>query len=340
MTFKNLPVKSPAAVLLQRSLEKGRVGHGYLFQGSRLEELAQIAGIFAKTLNCQQPVTGESGKAIDCCDKCSSCLRIESLNHPDVMWIRPEMKSRIISVDQIRNMMQTLNLKPTEASYKVGIIAAADRMQAIASNAFLKTLEEPPARSILILLSTEPQRLLDTILSRCLRLSFSDLSAEQVEAPQWLHEFAAVAAENKAGILSRYAMLGKLASQLSNAKTGIKKDLTAKSPLKQYTDVDAKVRDQWEEELDAAIEAEYRRVRSVMIDELEWWMRDVWMSTLAYPEFRYRDLQEHAAKVSARIKSSDALQNIEVLEATQRRLFTNVQESLALEVGLLNLKLG
>src|SRR6185436_1663393 len=100
------------------------------------------------------------------------CRKIEGETHSDMHWVRPESKSRIVSVDQMRELMREIQLKPSEAEVKVAVIVAADRLNTQAANAFLKTLEEPPAKSVLILLSTEPQRLLETILSRCLRLNF------------------------------------------------------------------------------------------------------------------------------------------------------------------------
>src|SRR5215475_4467582 len=177
MAFKDLPKEGQGVQLLQRSLQRGRLGHGYLFTGHQLENLEGLARTLAKTLNCLEPVGVErkgegTAVGIDCCDKCLNCRKIEHGNHADVHWVRPESKSRIITVDQMRELMKEIQLKPTEAGYKVGVIVAADRLRVEAANAFLKTLEEPPAKSILILLTTEPQRILETILSRCLRLNF------------------------------------------------------------------------------------------------------------------------------------------------------------------------
>ena len=172
MAFHNISEQSQGIQLLQRSLARKRLGHAYLFTGHQLEELETLARTLAKTLNCQNPVTTD-GIATDCCDACANCKKIEHENHADLHWARPESKSRIISVDQTRELMREIQLKPTEAGYKIAIIAGADRLNAQAANAFLKTLEEPPPKSILILLSTEPSRILETILSRCLRLNFS-----------------------------------------------------------------------------------------------------------------------------------------------------------------------
>ena len=155
MAFKQFSKHTQGVQLLQRSLARGRLGHAYLFTGDQLEELESLARTLAKTLNCQKPVkTG--GAATDCCDECLSCRKIENENHADIHWARPESKSRVITIDQMRELMREIQLKPTEAEFKVAIIAGADRLNAQAANAFLKTLEEPPAKSILILLSTEP----------------------------------------------------------------------------------------------------------------------------------------------------------------------------------------
>src|SRR2546422_372702 len=174
MAFTDFPAQQDVVQLLQRSLERGRLGHAYLFCGADLAELEGVARTLSKTLNCEKPPRrGASGLALESCDECLSCRKIDSHNYPDVLWVRPESKLRVITIDQMRELMQTIQLKPAQAALKVAVIVAADRLNVQAANAFLKTLEEPPADSILILLSTEPQRLLETILSRCLRLNFA-----------------------------------------------------------------------------------------------------------------------------------------------------------------------
>src|SRR4051794_35455208 len=102
MAFKDYPDQEQGVKLLQRSLERGRLAHGYLFSGHQLGELEALARTLAKTLNCQNPVK-KGGVAIDSCDTCLSCQKIEDFNHADVHWIRPESKSRIITVDQMRD---------------------------------------------------------------------------------------------------------------------------------------------------------------------------------------------------------------------------------------------
>ena len=349
MAFKDFPEQGHGTQLLQRSLERGRLGHGYLFTGHELDELEKVARTLAKTLNCQHPVK-RGGAAVDCCDQCLSCRKIEHGNHPDVHWVRPESKTRVITVEQTRGLMQDIYLKPTEAEYKVCVLVAADRMNEKAANAFLKTLEEPPPKSILILLTTEPQRILETILSRCLRLNFAGEGPRQL-APwqlEWLTAFSEMAATQQRSLFGRYRLMDVLLKKLTELREGIDERLAARSPLEKYEDAEQDMRERWEKELKAAVEAEYRRQRADLLLALEWWLRDVWLQTLGNgspkAELKPDDLLSFpqmtgTGRVAQRISSKDATENLRIIEQLQRWLGTNVQEALALEVGLLKLNL-
>src|SRR5689334_16097444 len=105
MSFADFSEHEKAIELLQRSLERGRLAHGYLFCGDKIEHLESVARTLSKTLNCQRPVI-KSDHAVDCCDKCATCLKIEEASHPDVHWVRPESKSRVITIAQMRDVMQ------------------------------------------------------------------------------------------------------------------------------------------------------------------------------------------------------------------------------------------
>jgi DNA polymerase-3 subunit delta' len=249
----------------------------------------------------------------------------------------------VITIDQMRDLMQTVHLKPLEAEYKVAVIAAADRLNAQAANAFLKTLEEPPQKSVLILLSTDPQQILETILSRCLRLDFAGENTLGLNADQmaWLISFTDLAADEQIGILGRYRLLGILQKKLAQTKSDIESTLAARSPLERYEDADPSLRAKWEEELAAAIEAEYRRQRTDLLRVLLYWLRDVWLQTLAVAGARllFPQLASRTQKCAQRLSTNQAMENLEVLERTQRLLESNVQEALALEVGLLKLSL-
>jgi DNA polymerase III subunit delta' len=343
MAFKDFPGQEQAAQLLQRSLERGRLAHAYLFTGHQLDELEALARALAKTLNCQRPVQSKNGRAaIDCCDTCLACRKIEHATHADVHWVRPESKSRVIVIEQMRDLMHEINLKPTEAEYKVAVIVAADRLNVQAANAFLKTLEEPPAKSVLILLTTEPQRLLETILSRCLRLNFAGEGARPLDAAQaeWLVKFSEMATSEQKSLLGRYRLLDVLLQKLGEIRARVDEALTARSPLQQYADAEKELREKWEDELAAAIEAEYRRQRTDLLLLVQRWLRDVWLQTLrAGHELLNFPKIGGADKVAERITPRQAMENLQIIEQTQRLLYTNVQEALALEVGLLKLKL-
>jgi DNA polymerase III subunit delta' len=349
MAFKEFSSSSQGVQLLQRSLARGRLGHAYLFTGDALDELEALAANLAKTLNCLQPQK-TSGVATDCCDECLNCRKVADGNHADVFWIRPESKSRVIKTEQIarrpdsppRVAVEFANLKPTEAEYKVCVIVAADRLQTNAANAFLKTLEEPPKNCVIILLSTEPARILETILSRCLRLNFATGAARPLAAEQsyWLQQFSSAAANAEKSLFGRYRLLDSLLQKLSGIREKVEEALSARSPLEKYADAEKELREKWEEELKAAIEAEYRRQRAEILLLLQWWFRDVWLHTLAAgEELLHLPQIAGADEVARRISTRQARENLAVIEQTQRLLHTNVQEALALEVGLLKLQL-
>ncbi len=341
MAFNNFTKQTQGIQLLQRSLARGRLGHAYLFAGDSLEELETLARTLAKTLNCQNPVKIK-GAATDCCDECLSCRKIENGTHADIHWARPESKSRIITVEQTRELMREIQLKPTEAEHKVAIIAGADRLNPQAANAFLKTLEEPPANSVLILLSTEPQRILETILSRCLRLNFSGDGKRELNPAEteWLEKFGSLAVSEQKSLLGRYRLLDALLQKLGEIRSRTDESLAARSPLEKYDDVEKDLREKWEDELTAAVEAEYRRRRADLLLLVQWWLRDIWLCTLAIGENLLTFPKISGAElVAKKITPRQALENLRTFEQTQRLLHSNVQEALALEVGLLKLNL-
>lgn len=334
---------SNAWELLRRSLSRNRLAHGYLFLGDDIGLLESGAEALAQTLNCLKPTeVSDGGTPLAPCGSCINCRRIVSRNHPDVSWIRPENKSRQISADQTRDLVRTIGLKPMEAVHKMAVFVGADRMHTTAANVFLKTLEEPPPGSVLILLSTEPGRLLDTILSRCQRVSFGARPFRVEPAvEQWVSEFSRLAAQGSAGIIARYRLLGTLLASLAVGREAIEERLTAASPLSRYPDATPEQQERWGDELTAAIEAEYRRLRGEYLGGLQAWLRDVWSVSAGagagcafFPE-----LSGASESVARRLRPADALANLENWEKTQRLLHTNVQEALALEVGMLRLHL-
>lgn len=175
MAFKDVVGHKRPIKLLTLSLRAGRIASSYIFAGESGIGKKFTALNFAKVLNCQ-----EGGDSAGSCDKCLSCRKINSGVHPDVMVVAPE--SSEIKVEQIRDIEDALHLKPHEAKTKVVIVDDAETMNEAASNAFLKTLEEPPPQSLIILVTSRPDGLLETIRSRCMRINFKPLTPSDCEA--------------------------------------------------------------------------------------------------------------------------------------------------------------
>lgn len=193
MALKDIIGQEKALDILRGCVRKARIPHALLFAGDDGIGKKLTAINFAKTLNClnvensdsivksdglfEEPElqTPNSKLQIDACDKCPSCNKIEKGNHPDVFIVGPEGDGDQIRVDAIRQLEESLSYKPFEGEYKIAIIDNAEKMNQSTANAFLATLESPPAHSILIMVSSRPEMLLSTIRSRCQRINFSPL---------------------------------------------------------------------------------------------------------------------------------------------------------------------
>lgn len=173
MALKNIIGQERGLRILLGTLRRGRVPSAMLISGDGGIGKKLAALNYAKAVNCLQPVGG------DCCDVCISCRKIDAGIHPDVALLLPEGEE--IKIEVIRKLEETLFLKPYEGRKKVAIIDDADLMNINAANAFLKTLEEPPAESLIVLVASNPDSLPDTITSRCTRVRFYPLPPEAVE---------------------------------------------------------------------------------------------------------------------------------------------------------------
>ncbi|MGA9522989.1 MAG: DNA polymerase III subunit delta' [Myxococcaceae bacterium] len=184
MTLAAVQGQPRAVDALSAALRSGAIHHAWLFAGPEGvgKELTAIA--FAQALMCpERPGEG--------CGDCATCGRVARRNHPDVVWLMPEDEqvsrgiagrsdftgtpSREIKVEQIRGLQERLSFRALEGERKIAIVASAHKMNTAAQNAFLKTLEEPPSGTVLILSASTPDELLPTIRSRCSRVHFGPL---------------------------------------------------------------------------------------------------------------------------------------------------------------------
>ena len=158
-----------AVKMLKKAMQQQRLAQSYLFYGPEGVGKFHTARQLALAIQCDQ------GFSIGC-GICPACRKILSGNHPDRQVIEPEGSSNTIRVEQIRDLRRLMSLRPNEGRRRIVVFDAADRMNEIAANALLKTLEEPPEESLLILVTSRPSALLATISSRCYPLRFSKLT--------------------------------------------------------------------------------------------------------------------------------------------------------------------
>ena len=177
MSADSLPWLHDVQQRLRSAREKGRLPHALLLQsvlGLGAEQLADWATALAL---CESPGPKP-------CNACASCRLLQSDTHPDTHVVRVEEGALQIKIDQVRELIESLTLKSYRGGYKVGVIEGAEALNANGANAFLKTLEEPAANTLLILIATPTHRLPATIASRCMRLSLRPPSAKV--AIEWL----------------------------------------------------------------------------------------------------------------------------------------------------------
>lgn len=155
---------------LKNAIDQNRIGHAYLFCGPRGTGKTTVAKIFAKMLNCES----EHHKP---CEKCVNCQMVQNENHPDIIEIDAASNN---GVDEVRNLIERVKYAPMQGKYKVYIIDEVHMMTTGAFNALLKTIEEPPAHVVFILATTEPNKVIPTIISRCQRFDFNKVCMEDL----------------------------------------------------------------------------------------------------------------------------------------------------------------
>lgn len=310
---------SEAFSLLRAAHEHGRFAHGYLITGPEGSGKRELVGSICGLL------TGDTS---------------EPMRHPDVHTIEPESKSRRIRVEQIRALEHELRLRSLLGGVKVGVIFDADRLIEAAANAFLKTLEEPPASSHLLLVSAQPEQLLETILSRCIEVPLRLVVAREPTPLQsaWLDALVDFGKIARLELPHIFGLVRTLEGLLAEAKEAIAEQTGAalKKEEQVYKQVgDSHGLEEREDFYKALTEARYLGARAGFIELLEQWWADVLRQqhggAIDLPGFA-----ETTAALATRHSTAQVLRKTAALEQLRESLNrTGVAESLALECAFL-----
>ena len=325
-SFKDVVGHKDIIKYIHNAVEENKVSHAYILNGERGSGKKMLANLFATTLLCEKG-------GPDPCNVCHSCKQAESGNHPDIIRVNHE-KPNTISVDDIRQQVNNdIQIKPYQGPYKIYIIAEADLMTVQAQNALLKTIEEPPAYAVIMLLTTNADSFLQTIRSRCITLNMKSVKDEVIKAylmnekhiPDYQADISAAFAQG---------IVGKAVKLASSDEFNELKE-SALSLIKRLDDIDLY-------ELGAAVKqiAEYKLKVQDYFDLIMVWYRDVLymkatndVNGLIFKDEVY-DIKKQAAKHS--YQGIEAI--LEALEKAKIRINANVNFDLVIELLLMTIK--
>ena len=320
MTFDQILGHDHQKEILRRALAKGRIAHAYLFSGPEGIGKRLMAMALARAIVCLE----QRG-----CGNCRACRKIDHLNHPDLHILEPAGNS--IKIEQIRILQRDLNFKPLEAPRKICMIEQADAMTVGAANALLKTLEEPRGDTLLILLSAQPNRLLETIRSRCQSLPFTRHPNSRIQAELEKQLDIESAESHVLAALSEGSFkkaFGKDRDLYLKQRRELLKTLTGLSPGSILPILD------FAEQLAAD-----KTALPDILEIFQAFYRDVLMTMHGRgdEELVNLDLKEKIHRVSGHENISTILDKLEALLEVHRQLDRNVNRQLAMEVLLLKL---
>ena len=325
-SFKDVVGHKDILKYISSAVGNNRVSHAYILNGERGSGKRMLANLFATTLLC------ESGNS-EPCGKCHSCRQAESGNHPDIIRVTHE-KPNSISVDDIRTQVNnTVDIKPYQGPYKVYIIPQADLMTPQAQNAILKTIEEPPAYAVFLLLTENAEMLLPTINSRCVMLKLRNIKdtlirkylMENLEIPDYKADMCTAFAQGNVG----------RAIMLANSEHFNEIREEAVQLLKHIYDMELS-------EIVAAVKniSVYKLEITDYLDIIMIWYRDVllYKATKEIDKVVFKD-QLQSIKEQARKSSYEGIELIlESLEKAKARLKANVNFDLVMELLFLTIK--
>ena len=315
--------RAGALEYLSRAYEHGRLAHAYLISGPSGSGKRGLASDLSNL------VTGT--KASD----------VFASQPPGVYLAEPESKSRRIVIDQVRSLEHALQMRATSGHRKVAIVADADRLQPQAANAFLKTLEEPPNDSLLLLLSSMPEVLPDTILSRCIALPLAaeekaDPSAEEKELVELL---GAVATSTAKGVQNAYRLARSFHRLLGQMRDAIQEENAAalkREEVRYKNTTDGAWLDERENYFKALSESQYVRQRARLVETLFLWWSDVLRANTGVARRELPSAAEQTHSLAQKLSTAEILRRIRRLEEMRDHLGRNIQEALAIEVAFLS----
>jgi len=322
--------------LIKSAFERKRLAHAFLVSGALgcgKEELA------SKIISLVNGPSDGGGMDLFGEQVVEKVLPLDEHEGGWVRIIRPRSKSRIILIDEIRDLERTLHLAAPTGETKVGVIVDADRMNEKAANAFLKTLEEPPDRTLLMLLSTRPQRLLPTILSRCVQVKLTGGRALGADGgDELVAAMNAVASRGFGGPVAALHMKSVFSDFLAEKKHEVEAAAKAatKEEIAAYRDgTDGAWLKDREKFHEAAAEADYLEARNRYLDVILAWLADLIRIRTGSGGLDFPDSASHLGKIAEGESVFQIGKRLEALEKLRQTLETNASEPLALEVGFL-----
>ncbi len=311
---------------LQNAIELDKVSHAYIINGEKGSGKMLLADAFALTLQCEK-----QGRIP--CLKCHSCKQALSGNQPDIIHVTHE-KPNVITVDEIRSqLVNDIQVKPYSSPRKIYIIDEADLMNPQAQNAILKTIEEPPAYGVIVMLTSNAQSLLPTILSRCVQLNIKPVKdsvlkrylMERLRVPDYKAELSIAFARGNVGKAVKLA-------QSENFDV-IKKD--ALDMLRYLEDMELYEVIEWVKKI-----TEYKLEINDFLDILTVWFRDVLLfkATNDVNMLIFKDEVSEIKKRAARSSYSGLEEIVNSIEKAKVRLNANVNFDLTIELLLLTIK--
>ena len=324
--FKDIIGQENIKEHMQNAIQMDKVSHAFIIQGEIGAGKDFIAKVFAKTIQCER-----SKK--EPCEECRSCKQMDGRNHPDVIWVTHE-KPNSIGVEDIRGQINNdIGIKPYYGPKKIYIVSDAEKMTVQAQNALLKTLEEPPAYGVIILLTTNMDSLLPTILSRCVALHMRPVEDGKIE--EYLMKQLHVP-DYKAGVCAAFARgnVGKAKALAENEDfEHIKEE--AVSLLKYIQDMELS-------EIVAAIKKinDFKLDINSYLDIISVWYRDILLfkATKDVNSLIFKEEIQYIRKIAGR-SSYEGIENIiEALDKAQTRLSANVNFDLTMELLFLSVK--